>query len=51
MVIIIVATTVLAIHGTLDKLSVGVIFGTALGHAGTSASQKLSSRSNDNASH
>jgi len=41
---VVVATAILAIHGTLDKLSVGTIYGTVIGHAGTSAAQKMSTR-------
>lgn len=42
--LVVLCTAVLAINGTLDKLSIGTIYGTVIGHAGTSAAQKLSTR-------
>lgn len=38
---------VLAINNDLDHASVTALYGAILGHAGTAASQKLSSRSTD----
>lgn len=42
--LVVICTAVLAFNGTLDKLSIGTIYGTVIGHAGTSAAQKLSTR-------
>jgi hypothetical protein len=42
--LVVIATTILAMRNDLDKASVTALFGTVLGHAGTAASQKLSSR-------
>jgi hypothetical protein len=45
--VVIVATTILALKNQLDHASVTALFGTVLGHAGTAASQKLGERSAD----
>lgn len=45
--IVVIAVTLLALRGQLDHASVTALFGTVLGHVGTSASQKISSRSSD----
>lgn len=48
-VVMLVATFIFALawQGALDKASVTALYGGILGHAGTSASQKMSSRSTD----
>ena len=42
--VVVVSVTILAFRGDLDKASATAIFGTVVGHAGTSASQKLQAR-------
>lgn len=43
--VVIVAIAILAVMGHLDRASVTALYGAVLGHVGTSASQKLQSRS------
>lgn len=45
--LVVISILVLALRGDLDKASVTALYGAVLGHAGTSASQKLSARSSD----
>lgn len=42
--VVVIATTLLAIDGRLDKASTTALFGTVLGHVGTSAATKLQAR-------
>lgn len=45
--VVVIATTLLALSNELDHASVTALFGTVLGHAGTAAAQKVSQRSTD----
>ena len=40
-VLVVVATTILSLRGQLDHASTTALFGTVLGHAGTSVTQRL----------
>lgn len=46
-VLVAVAVLILRLYNQLDNASVTALYGTILGHAGTSASQKLGTRSSD----
>ena len=45
--VVVIAILVLALQHDLDRASITALYGGVLGHAGTAASQKLSSRHSD----
>lgn len=46
-IVVVIATFVLALRGDLDRASVTAIFGTVVGHAGTAAVNRATTRSTD----